>query len=166
MSEEKRGPGNPPGENHRTSAEDRRQRQVDVVDLVAKGKSKAEIQKALDISEMTLWRTLKELDMQTVEVLPQTVEMYQAFRERERLRLEMQRDQVLESVSIRPRDRHVLLLQIHDRLAALLNLGDERFQPKEGVAGDGSVTFNWNSAPAAEGPGVVVVPPIEEEPKR
>lgn len=128
---EKRKPGNQPGENHATTAEERQQRTMDVVDLVSKGYTKKQIREKLELDDTTLWRTMKELDLATIEVFPQTVALYQAYRERERLRLELQRDEVLESVSIRPRDKHVLLLQIHEKLASLLNLSSEVFLPKD-----------------------------------
>ena len=52
-------------------------------------------------------------------------------RQREVDRLEAQREEVLNSVSIRPRDKHVLLLQIHEKTCSLLNLDNEVFLPKE-----------------------------------
>lgn len=129
--EEKRGPGNLPGENHRTSAEERQQRITDVVDLVARGFTKRQIREKLELDDTTLFRVMRDLDLATVEVAPQTVELYLAYRAREADRLETQRQQVLESASMRPRDKHVLLLQIHDRLAALLNLSSESLMPAD-----------------------------------
>jgi len=120
-----------PGENHRTTEDERQQRIVDVVDLVARGFTKRQIREKLELDDTTLFRIMRDLDLATVEVPPQTLELYKAYRAREVERLEAQRAEVLESVSIRPRDKHVLLLQIHEKLVSLLNLSSEVFLPKE-----------------------------------
>ena len=162
---EKRGPGNPPGQNHATTAEQRQKRVTDVVDLMSRGFTKKQIREQLELDDTTLWRTMKDLDLATVEVLPQTVELYQAYRERERLRLEMQRDEVLKSDLIRPRDKHVLLLQIHDKLCSLLNLDNEVFLPKDSSEPVVVRRIIVESVPSTIQPVVVSMPGFVEEDK-
>lgn len=163
MTDEKRGPGNLPGENHRTTAEERQQRAVDVVDLVARGFTKRQIREKLELDDTTLFRVMRDLDLATTEVLPQTVELYHAYRAREVERLEAQRHQVVDSVSIRPRDKHVLLLQIHEKLSSLLNLSSEAFMPKDTQKPVEVRRIVIHSEPSAMQPEVVCTVESKEE---
>ena len=142
MAEEpKKKKGNPPGVNRRTSAAERAKRKLDVASLLETGLSKAEIQRLLDIDDTTLWRVFKELEAKVLT--PETVELYQGWKAKQRQELETLKDVVLASPDFNDRDRVAALLQINDRLVALLGLDSERLMPPGGGQEALSVTVQY-----------------------
>jgi hypothetical protein len=161
MTDEKRGPGNLPGENgRRTTLAQRQKRQLDAVKLLEMGLSKAEICRLLDVDDTTLWRTLKDIDEAVIEVKPETVDLYRAYRERERMRLEELR-QVTLNGSMSEDKKLQALLAIHDRLKDMLGLGGEQYQPVPVPLG----APVWEEAVVKADAEPEVVDTIKEEPK-